>query len=301
MKDYQVTSSIYFTKCGDNIIFVGFQLYPYSTFYSMDVRYANSETKGFVSSIEDINYRKGECVKLNLMNDKSTCTNDAFESITPSCKNEISSECSALSKNLVNLNADFTGVKECDPQSINLSNKDEYSALKSKCFDWINNNLIDSTMVLNVKAIVNILDLVNLGSRPKNLRYLQTNDNNKINDEEFIISDKDSDISTESSYASNGALDIDGSSAIYYGIAYASSAGAGAASELSTSKTVSVPTPALSNSGIYATPTLSANTQATINAIAHIKAGNAVLPPTLGGAELVVSKMFVALLMLLLL
>src|SRR5690606_19576978 len=115
-------------------------------------------------------------ISSGLKNENSSiCDALPYMKIKSDCKSSLKDECNVtnLSENLNGLYPEKFSFLECNIDLITSSN-DEVVA--DTCFKWINANLIDSTLVLNVEAMKQLSSLIQNGKVIKNLRNLISSD-----------------------------------------------------------------------------------------------------------------------------
>jgi hypothetical protein len=210
----------YLSKCGDTVIFLAIQKDKWASSSNFDLRYYNTASNRFVSALDDTNKLIKSCSKQNLRNEiLSGCSNDYFAEINAGCRAVITDNCGNLQKTFENMNTETLAVSECDISLINIEKEDNYETFKTACFNWINSNLIDSTLTLNVNNMINLMNIISKGSAGGTLRFLSDNATKTssavVNDSDDVDSDKDTDISAEAALGSSDKIDIDGSKYYY--------------------------------------------------------------------------------------
>lgn len=248
---------IHFTKCGSNILYIAILDVNYQRY--ADVRYGNvGQLNSLASSSIKNDYT---CMGSNISNTtpSTTCATNTFTQISSDCKSTLASECNStgLLDKLQKLHPEKSAVYECDISTVNISNKTEYDTFKSKCFKWINNNLISASINLNINALINLNEIIATKSSIKNLRLLQSSTDVTYSDNNAVDQDTDANFDSEASTGSNKEIDIDGSSQynIYYAAATGGVATATTADAATDTKGVGAPKVANENGP----PTLSSN------------------------------------------
>jgi hypothetical protein len=246
--------NIYISKCDNKIIYFLIENEQYSSTPMIDIKilHPSIPTTGLTSIVDLQNLGIQQCMIQDLKNTSSQCSNNTFKGINATCKSKFSNKCANLSNTVSQFSPDRVGFRACDITSVNVMDGSSYETFKKTCFEWINNNLIDGSLSLNLNALTNILTVIKNGQNPRSLRFLQQQVSNgyyKIVNSDGVDTDKAANVSAEASTGSNGTLDVDGSSysAFYGGIMYAKGGDAAADMHGGTAMAAMAPTASMEN------------------------------------------------------